>query len=162
MKTLNGEKIKPVDDFKYLGSYIASTERDVHIRLGKAWGVLNELHKIWKSNLPDSIKRNFIRATVESFLVYGAITWTLTSSLEKKLDGAYTRKLRAALNVSWKEHPTNKKLYGNIPTITITIRQQRLRFAGHCWRSKEEVASDVLLWQPSHGRQSAGRPRKTY
>ena len=162
MKTGNGEKIKSVDDFKYLGSYIASTERDVNIRLGKAWGALNDLDKIWKSYLPDHLKRNLFRATVESVLVYGSITWTLTSSLGKRLDGAYTRMLRAALNISWKEHPTNKELYSKIPPITTTIRKQRLRFIGHCWRSKAEVASDVLLWLPSHGRRTPGRPRKTY
>lgn len=32
------------------------------------WGVLNEINKIWKSNLPDKMKRNFFRATVESIL----------------------------------------------------------------------------------------------
>ena len=39
---------------------------------------------------------------------------------------------------------------------------QRLRFAGHCWRSKDEVASDLILWQPQHGKRSSGRPAKTY
>ena len=38
MKSLNGKKISQVDDFKYLGSYIASTEHDIDIRLKKAWG----------------------------------------------------------------------------------------------------------------------------
>ena len=51
MKSLNGEKIKQVEDFKYLRSYIASTKHDVNIRLGKAWDALDELDKIWKSNL---------------------------------------------------------------------------------------------------------------
>jgi hypothetical protein len=55
MKDLNGKYIKSVEDFKYLGSYIASTERDIEIRLGKAWGTLNLLNKIWKSNLPNNI-----------------------------------------------------------------------------------------------------------
>ena len=34
--------------------------------------------------------------------------------MEKSLDGTYTRMLRMALNVSWKEHMTNIDLYGNI------------------------------------------------
>ena len=42
MITLNGEKIKSVVKFKYLGRYIASTKRDVNIRLGKAWGALDK------------------------------------------------------------------------------------------------------------------------
>ena len=51
MKSLNGEAIKNVLDFKYLGSYIASTDNDVSILIGKAWAVLNNLNKIWTSNL---------------------------------------------------------------------------------------------------------------
>ena len=121
MKSLSGEKIKQVADFKYLGSYVAYTERDVGIRIGKAWGALNQLDKIWKSNLPDNLKRNFFRAAVESVLAYGSISWTLTSQLENKIDGSYTRMLRAALNRSWKDHPTNRELYGNIPAIRKSI-----------------------------------------
>ena len=74
MRSLNGEKIKQVEDFKDLGSYTASTERDVNIRLGKAWDALNELDKIWKSNLPDNLKRNFFQAAVETILLYGSVS----------------------------------------------------------------------------------------
>ena len=31
IKSLNGENIKKVDDFKYIGSYIGSTEHDISI-----------------------------------------------------------------------------------------------------------------------------------
>ena len=151
-----------VEDFKYLGSYVVSTAHDIDIRLEKAWGALNETDKIWKSELPENLKRNFFRAIVESVLIYGAITWTLTSSLEKKLDGSYTRMLRAFLNRSWREHPINKELYGNIPRLSSTIRQQWLRFDGHCWRNKEELAGDVLLWEPTHGNRKRGKPMMTY
>ena len=162
MKSLNGEAIKNVLDFKYLGSYIASTDNDVSIRIDKAWDILNNLNKIWTSNLSIRLKRNFFRATFESVLVYGAITWTLTIALEKKINGSYTRMLRVALNISWRDHMSNKDLYGKILKITDTIREQRLRFSGHCWRSKNEVVSDVLLWLPIHGRRSRGRPAKTF
>ena len=160
MKSIDGEKIKQVEDFKYLGSYIASTQHDVNIRLGKAWNALNELDKIWKSNLTDKLKRNFFRAAVETVLLYGSVSWTLTTHLEKKIDGAYTRMLRTALNRSWKDHPTNVELYGHIPPISKLLQQQRMRFAGHCWRSKEEQAGDGLLWKPPQGHQPRGRPKK--
>ena len=42
MISLNGHVIKQVEDFKYLGSLIASTEHDINIRLGKAWGALTD------------------------------------------------------------------------------------------------------------------------
>ena len=162
IRDLNGNLLKVVEDFKYLGSYIASTERDIEIKIGKAWGALNQLDKIWKSNLPKNLKKDFFRAAVESVLLYGSTAWTLTTSLEDKLDGTYTRMLRAALNVSWKEHTTNEELYGNTPPISQTIRTQRMRFAGHVWRNKNELASDVLLWTPTHGKQKPGRPERSY
>ena len=32
----------------------------------------------------------------------------------------------------------------------------------HCWRSKDELISDVLLWTPTHGCARVGRPARTY
>ena len=95
-------------------------------------------------------------------LLYGSTTWTLTKRLEKKLDGNYTRMLRAILNKSWQQHPTRHQLYGHLPPITKTIQVRRTRHAGHCWRSRDELIRDVLLWIPTHGRAKAGRPARTY
>ena len=88
--------------------------------------------------------------------------WTLTKRLEKKLDGNYTRMLRSILNKSWQQHPTRQQLYGHLPPITKTIQVRRTRHAGHCWRSRDELIRDVLLWIPTHGRAKAGRPARTY
>ena len=104
----------------------------------------------------------FFQAAVMSILLYGCTTWTLTKRLEKKLDGNYTRMLRAILNKSRRKHPTRHQLYGNIPPITKTIQVRRTRHAGHCWRSKDELIRDVLLWTPVYGRAKAGRPARTY
>ena len=43
-----------------------------------------------------------------------------------------------------------------------TIQVRRTRHAGHCWRSKDELISDVLLWTPTYGCAKAGRPARTY
>ena len=77
---------------------------------------------------------------------------------EKKLDGNCTRMLRAILNKSWWQHPTRHQLYGHLPPIMKTIQVRRTRYAGHCWRSKDELISDVLLWTPTYGRAKAGWP----
>ena len=70
--------------------------------------------------------------------------------------------LRAVLNKSWWQHPTRLQLYGHLPPITKTIQVRRTRHAGHCWRSKDELISDVLLWTPTHGCARVGRPARTY
>ena len=108
------------------------------------------------------MKRSFFQAAVVSILLYGCTTWTLTKRLEKKLDGNYTRMLRAILNKSWRQHPTRHQLYGHVPPITKTIQVRRIRHAGHSWRSRDELISDVLLWTPIYGRAKAGRPARTY
>ena len=108
------------------------------------------------------MKRSFFQAAVVSILLYGCTTWTLTKRLEKKLDGNYTKMLRAILNKSCRQHPTKHQLYGHLPPITKTIQVRRTRHAGHCWRSRDELIRDVLLWTPTYGRAKAGRPAQKY
>ena len=122
ISTLDGTPLKLVDKFTYLGSSIESTEKDIDTRLTKAWTAINRLSIIWKSDLTDKMKRSFFQAAVTSILLYGCTTWTLTKRLEKKLDGNYTRMLRAILNKSWRQHPTRHQLYGHLPPITKTIQ----------------------------------------
>ena len=143
-------------------SSVESTEKDIDTRLTKAWTAINRLSIIWKSDLSDKMKRSFFQAVVTSILLYGCTTWTLTKRLEKKLDANYKRMLRAILNKSWRQHPTRHQLYGHLPPITKTIQVRRSRHAGHCWRSRDELIRDVLLWTPTHGRAKAGRPARTY
>ena len=162
ISTLEGTPLKLVDKFTYLGSSVESNEEDVEARLAKAWTAINRLSIIWKSDLTDEMKRSFLQAAVTSILLYGCTTWTLTKRLERKLDGNYTRMLRAILNKSWRQHTTRHQLYGHLPPITKTIQVRRARHAGHCWRSRDELISDVLLWTPTHGRAKAGRPARTY
>ena len=150
--TLEGTPLKLVDRFTYLGSSVESTEKDIDTRLTKAWTAINRLSIIWKSDLTDKMKRSFFQAAVTSILLYGCTTWTLTKRLEKKLDGNYTRMLRAVLNKSWRQHPTRHQLYGHLPPITKTIQVRRTRHAGHCWGSRDELIRDVLLWTTTHGR----------
>ena len=117
---------------------------------------------IWKSDLTDIMKRRFFQAVVVSILLYGCTTWTLTKRLEKKLDGNYTRMLRAILNKSWQQHPTRHQIYGHLPPITKPIQVRRTGHAGNRWRSRDELISDVLLWTPAYGQEKAGRPARTY
>ncbi len=87
-----------------------------------------------------------------SWCLVGCCRQDLFKRLEKKLDGNYKGMLRAILNKSWRQHPTRHQLYGHLPPTTKTIQVRRTRHAGHCWRSRDELISDVLLWTPTYGR----------
>ena len=52
--------LKLVDKFTYLGSSVASTEKDIDTRLTKAWIAINRLSTIWKSDLTDKNKTQFL------------------------------------------------------------------------------------------------------
>ena len=152
ISTLKGGPLKLVDKFIYFRSSISSTENDINMRLAKAQTAINRLSVIWKSDLTDKIKCSFFQPVVMSILLYGCTTWMLDKHMEKKLDGNYTRMLQVILNKSWKQHPTKQQLYGHQPPIMKTIQVKRTKHVGHCWRSKDELISDILLWTPSHGR----------
>ena len=144
------------------GSSVSSTEKDIDTRLTKAWTAIDRLSILWKSDLTDKMKRSFFQAAVVSILLYGCTTWTLTKRLKKKLDGNYTRMLRAILNKSWRQHPTRHQIYSHLPPIMKTIQVRRTRHAEHCCISKDELIGDVLLWTPTYGQAKAGRPARTY
>ena len=89
INSINGNIIAKVENVNYLVSCVGLTEKDIQIRIAKAWSALNSMQEIWKSKMPDKLKINFVRAAVEFRLVYigtiyCGISWTLTAKLEGK------------------------------------------------------------------------------
>ena len=155
IKTLNNRVLKQVDDYKYLGSYVSSSEKDFNVRKGMAWAASNDMHKILVSDLSVELKIQIFRATVESILLYGSEAWTMSVKSEKRLDGIYTRLLRRSKNLSWKRHPTREQIYGDLCPVSSLVKARRVQFAGHCQRAENEIISSLILWRPRpHGRRS--------
>ena len=127
-----------------------------------AWQALNKMNVIWNSHVSREAKIRLFRATVETVLLYGCEAWTLNATLEKSLNGCYTRMLRAALGVKWYDHVSNTTLYRDLIKAGDLVAARRMRLAGHCLRHKELVASDLVVWMPRHGVRARGRRRSTY
>ena len=87
---------------------------------------------------------------------------SITPQMHKYRNGLNNYNVPITVYFLWREHPTRHQLYGHLPPITKTIQVRRTRHAGHCWRSRDELIRDVLLWTPTHGRAKAGRPARTY
>ena len=94
-------------------------------------------------------------------LLYGAETWSLTVTLNKRLDGCYTKLLRYALGYRWEDKVTNLILYDSLPQVCEKVRFRRLQFAGHCFRSPQLV-SDLLFWKSSCKFRSGQGSRRIY
>ena len=118
----------------------------------------------WFTGMPqtDKMKCSFFQAAVVSILLYGCTTWMLTKRLEKKLE-AITQEFCEQYWTSPRSNtPQGTNYTANCLLSRKPIQVRRTRHAGHCWRSKDELMSDVLLWIPAYGQAKAGQPAQTY
>ena len=165
----NGKKIQhglfeetSTQDFKYLGSWACSKSVDIKVCKALAWQSLHKMRNIWKNNWANRLKLHLFRATVETILLYGSTSWSLTKREEQQLDGTYTRMLRMVYNINWSEKITNRELYGELEKLSEGIRRRRLSVSGHIYRYKDSPAWQLIKWIPKHGNIKRGRPPTTY
>ena len=103
-----------------------------------------------------------LKQTLRAYMpLYDSECWTLKPTLQKSLDGCYTRMLCVVLNISKTKHVSNNTLYEGIPRVSQKVAAMRMRLAGHCHRHQELPASHLVLWEPTHGHRSRGRPTLT-
>jgi hypothetical protein len=82
------------------------------------------------------------------------------------VSGSYTRLLRYILNIKWSDFITNEVLYDGMTTLDIRLRQRRLQFAGHCYRSDKESQTpqpicDLLFYRGNNSKSKVGQGNKT-
>ena len=56
----NSHSIKQVNNFKFLDSYIGSTEDDIIIIIAQVWSSLNSMNIICKSKMSDNLRINVL------------------------------------------------------------------------------------------------------
>ena len=91
------------------------------------------------------LKIRLFQATVESILLFGSETWTITETLAKRIDGCYTIMLKMVLDVHWPTKINNHKLYGKLPKVTSKFRERRMKWDGHIWRHKDLLLIKFFL-----------------
>ena len=145
--TLASGPLRQVDDFKYLGSWLRDSMKDFKVREALAWKACTRLVKVWKSKIVTrAVKLKLFLACVESTLLYNAVTWTMTDTLAKALDGRYTLMLRYCMGYTWRDKVPNTILYGKLPKVSKRLLERKLRFAGHCMRATDQPVSELLFW----------------
>ena len=66
------------------------------------------------------------------------------------------------LSSPWIHPLTYTRTNARIFRVSDKITARRMRLAGHCQRHQELPASKLVLWEPTHGHRSRGRPTLTY
>jgi len=110
-----------VTEFNYLGSN--TSEKDVKfLKHGEPLRSLDQYgsQTCLKKSRGTSLKQ---LSSLFWYIVLPPGPYTITQRLLKCMNGTYTRMLRTVMYISWREHPTKQRIYGNIPAISTTIKQ---------------------------------------
>ena len=66
--------LKIVDNFKYLGAWMAISLKDFEVRKAIDCKACHKLKQIWKSTMNRKLKIRIFRTTIETILLYGSET----------------------------------------------------------------------------------------
>ncbi|CAM4364063.1 unnamed protein product [Leuciscus chuanchicus] len=165
---LDGLKIEWTKDFKYLGSYIASSEADIRARKGQAWGAFWKMKNVFLSKtLPIKLKLNIFEAACISILLYGCESWIINQKMQNSLNSFATSCYRIMLGIKKMDRISNKAVYEAVEKnqLILQIQQRQLRFVGHSLRRDlNDQINKYVLYAPEerHGKRSRGKPRTLY
>ena len=105
--TINGQCLKAVDKFTYLGSTLSRNviDDEVDARLAKANSSFGRLIKnVWnRRGITLETKIKVYRATVMTTLLYSSETWTVYQRHAGKLNHFHTTHLRKLLGIKWQD-----------------------------------------------------------
>ena len=106
--TVNGEALKVVDNFTYLGSTLSRDVRindEVNHRIAKASAAFGNLRdKVWeREGLSTQTKLEVYKAVILPSLLYSCETWTVYSRHMKSLNSFHLKCLRKILKVRWQD-----------------------------------------------------------
>jgi Reverse transcriptase (RNA-dependent DNA polymerase) len=165
---LGNHKLKRVNDFRYLGSLMQSTEADFERRKGLAYGAWTSMAKIWKAtHVPLKLKVNIFDASVVSILLYGCESWIVTPKIEQKINVVATNCYRNMLNIKRSDHVKLADIYERVkrkPLIN-TVRKRQLGWLGHTMRLQNDEPTKVFaMYEPEiqHGKAKRGAKKLSY
>jgi hypothetical protein len=171
--TIDGQKLAVVEDFKYLGSMIKSSESDIKRRISLAWAAFWTLEKIWKSSsIKTDIKVRIYKASCISILLFGCESWVLNDTLRSKLDVFAHHCYRIMLGIRLRDHITVQEILKCVKQVEVSTQvfSRQLGFIGHCLRLPSDEPANIYALYESQVRRDAkgavwrkkGAPKKSY
>ena len=150
---------------KLLGSLLDS-DKDIKRRKGLAIDSFKTLENIFKSrHIGEVIRLRIFKAYVESIFVYNSEIWTLTKSLEDKIDSFQRRLLQKVIRVNRPRLISNEDLYNrtHMKPGSVIIMKRRLSWFGHLMRLPPETPGRQSLRHfIKPVKRSTDRPKTTW
>ncbi|KAK3518340.1 hypothetical protein QTP86_018635, partial [Hemibagrus guttatus] len=137
---LQGEEVKKVQEFKYLGSTVQSNGEcgtEVKKRVQAGWNGWRKVSGVLcDQNISARIKGKVYRTVVRPAMLYGLETVSLRKRQESELEVAELKMLRFSLGVTRLDRIRNEYIRGtaHVGRLGDKVREARLRWFGHVQR----------------------------
>ncbi|KAK3508690.1 hypothetical protein QTP70_004204 [Hemibagrus guttatus] len=141
---LQGEEVKKVQEFKYLGSTVQSNgecRKEVKKRVQAGWiGWRKVSGVLCDQKISARIKGKVYRTVVRPAMLYGLETVSLRKRQESELEVAELKMLRFSLGVTRLDRIRNEYIRGtaHVGRLGDKVREARLRWFGHVQRRENE------------------------
>ncbi|KAK3567165.1 hypothetical protein QTP86_011304 [Hemibagrus guttatus] len=141
---LQGEEVKKVQEFKYLGSTVQSNGecgKEVKKRVQAAWNGWRKVSGVLcDQKISARIKGKVYRTVVRPAMLYGLETVSLRKRQESELEVAELKMLRFSLGVTRLDRIRNEYIRGtaHVGCLGDKVREARLRWFGHVQRRETE------------------------
>ena len=165
---LNGEELKNVDHFKYLGAVIdkyGTIDRDVDLRVQVAWSSWRKLTGVlYDLKIPLRLKGKVYEAIIRPALTYGSECWVMKVTNKRKIATTEMRMLRGILVVSRRDHMRNEEIQRilHYSPIDEVMRGGRLRWFGHVQRRDANNVTRRVMELAIPDTRRRGCPKKTW
>ncbi|KAK3570507.1 hypothetical protein QTP86_020082 [Hemibagrus guttatus] len=165
---LQGEEVKKVQEFKYLGSTVQSNGecgKEVKKRVQAGWNGWRKVSGVLcDRKISARIKGKVYRTVVRPAMLYGLETVLLRKRQESELEVAELKMLRFSLGVTRLDRIRNKYIRGtaHVGRLGNKVREARLRWFGHVQRRESEYIGRRMLDMELPGRRQRGRPKRRY
>ncbi|KAK3558854.1 hypothetical protein QTP86_030445, partial [Hemibagrus guttatus] len=165
---LQGEEVKKVQEFKYLGSTVQSNGecgKEVKKRVQAGWNGWRKVSGVLcDRKISARIKGKVYRTVVRPAMLYGLETVSLRKRQESELEVAELKMLRFSLGVTRLDRIRNKYIRGtaHVGRLGDKVREARLRWFGHVQRRESEYIGRRMLDMELPGRRQRGRPKRRY
>ncbi|KAK3573107.1 hypothetical protein QTP86_013217 [Hemibagrus guttatus] len=165
---LQGEEVKKVREFKYLGSIVQSNGecgKEVKKRVQAGWnGWRKVLGVLCDRKISVRIKGKVYRTVVRPAMLYGLETVSLRKRQESELEVAELKMLRFSLGVTRLDRIRNEYIRGtaHVGRLGDKVREARLRWFGHVQRRESEYIGRRMLDMELPGRRQRGRPKRSH
>ncbi|KAK3518442.1 hypothetical protein QTP70_000659 [Hemibagrus guttatus] len=146
---LQGEEVKKVQEFKYLGSTVQSNGecgKEVKKRVQAGWNGWRKVSGVLcDQKISARIKGKVYRTVVRPAMLYGLETVSLRKRQESELEVAELKMLRFSLGVTRLDRIRNEYIRGtaHVGRLGDKVREARLRWLGHVQRRE-----NFYIWLP--------------